>query len=422
MKLKSTRKNVLSTAGCFNLKMEDEEQGFNELFPEHPRRPLNVMLANPRENGVVEFLDAVRAGSLDEAKVIFEVKKIDPNVWLGHQGETALHTAAKNGYLDFVKYLIEAGANVNQKDGRLKVALHLASSGGHLDVVKALVEAGSCLDDIDKLGRSPLIWATAGRYVDVVQFLLTAGASITTSRNWHALHEACKAGYIELVKLLIDAGAPVNNPHQYSGCTPWSPLHIAVRHGNLDCVKLLISCGADVNSVNAGKHSPLHEAAYRGYEKITVELLLHGADPHAASNQKRTPLHEACMQGKVKTVMMLLDIGAKVNATDLVRDTPLHLALRADHAYDIAVQLTAILLQYGASPTLLGREDDMPLDIARQTCQGYCLELLEAALEKPQPLMQMCKVCVRKQLACHWDSIDELPLPVTMKTFLINGF
>ena len=84
--------------------------------------------------------------------------------------------------------------------------------------------------------------------------------------------------------------------------------------------------------------------------------------------------------GKVKTAMMLLDIGAKVNATDLVRDTPLHLALRANHAYDIAVQLTSTLLQYGASPTQLGREDDMPLDIARQTGQGYCYELLEAAL------------------------------------------
>ena len=84
--------------------------------------------------------------------------------------------------------------------------------------------------------------------------------------------------------------------------------------------------------------------------------------------------------GKVKSAVMLLDVNSKVNARDLVRDTPLHLTLRADHAYDIAVQLTSVLLQYGASTTLLGREDDMPLDIARQTGQGYCLELLQAAL------------------------------------------
>ena len=79
---------------------------------------------------------------------------------------------------------------------------------------------------------------------------------------------------------------------------------------------------------------------------------------------------------------MLLDVGNKVNGTYLVPDTLLHLTLRADHAYDIAIQLTTIMLQYGASPTLLGRDDDMPLDIARQSGQTYCLELLEMAVGK----------------------------------------
>ena len=76
---------------------------------------------------------------------------------------------------------------------------------------------------------------------------------------------------------------------------------------------------------------------------------------------------------------MLLDVNSKVNARDLVRDTPLHLALRA-YRHDITVQLTSVLLQYGASPTLLGGEDDTSLDIARQTGRESCLELLQAAL------------------------------------------
>ena len=88
----------------------------------------------------------------------------------------------------------------------------MACSAGNLDVVKVLTVAGSWLDNMDKLGRSPLIWATAGRYLEVVKFLLEAGASVTSERNWHALHEACKAGYTELVQVLVDAGATVNNP------------------------------------------------------------------------------------------------------------------------------------------------------------------------------------------------------------------
>ena len=77
-----------------------------------------------------------------------------------------------------------------------------------------LIEAGSYLDNVDKFGRSPLMWATACGYVEVVKVLLEAGASVTSQRNWHALHEACKKGLTELVQLLIDAGAPVNNPRQ----------------------------------------------------------------------------------------------------------------------------------------------------------------------------------------------------------------
>ena len=98
---------------------------------------------------------------------------------------------------------------------RRKFAIHLASSSGHADIVKILIEAGSPLDDVDRFGRSPpLMWATKGRHIEVVKVLLQAGASVTSQGNWHALHEACKAGYTELVQVLIDAAAPVNNPVQ----------------------------------------------------------------------------------------------------------------------------------------------------------------------------------------------------------------
>ena len=63
---------------------------------------------------------------------------------------------------------------------RRKFAIHLASSSGHADIVKILIEAGSPLDDVDRFGRSPLMWATKGRHIEV----------------------------------LIDAAAPVNNPVQ----------------------------------------------------------------------------------------------------------------------------------------------------------------------------------------------------------------
>ena len=49
-----------------------------------------------------------------QAKIIYDVKKPNPNV-TGSQGETALHLAARGGNLDFVTFLLEAGADVHIK-------------------------------------------------------------------------------------------------------------------------------------------------------------------------------------------------------------------------------------------------------------------------------------------------------------------
>ena len=101
-------------------------------------------------------------------------------------------------------------------------------------MVEVLIKAGCTLDDVDKFGRSPLMWATACGHVEVVKLLLKAGASVTTQGNWHALHEACKRGFIELAQLLMDAGAPVNNPRQCKSMLFTAPNeHIVQNHLNI---------------------------------------------------------------------------------------------------------------------------------------------------------------------------------------------
>ena len=46
--------------------------------------------------------------------MIYDVEEVDPNV-AEQQGETGLHLAARAGSLELVKFLLEIGADVNQK-------------------------------------------------------------------------------------------------------------------------------------------------------------------------------------------------------------------------------------------------------------------------------------------------------------------
>ncbi|KAL5457461.1 hypothetical protein EMCRGX_G034724 [Ephydatia muelleri] len=68
-------------------------------------------------------------------------------------GWCPLHAASDKGYLDIVRTLIEAGANINQVTKPLVMMtfvlqrgwspLYTASDTGHLDIVKTLIEAGA---------------------------------------------------------------------------------------------------------------------------------------------------------------------------------------------------------------------------------------------------------------------------------------
>ena len=54
-------------------------------------------------------------------------------------GDTPLHTAALNGYLDVVKVLMLQNINTEPRNNILKTPLHYAAQHGHLEVVKYLM-------------------------------------------------------------------------------------------------------------------------------------------------------------------------------------------------------------------------------------------------------------------------------------------
>ena len=83
-------------------------------------------------------------GNLEKIKEILNTKK-EENLLSkkDYLKRTILYIAARNGYYDLVKYLIEIGADINEIQSTGSTPLHAASYFGHESVVKLLLENGS---------------------------------------------------------------------------------------------------------------------------------------------------------------------------------------------------------------------------------------------------------------------------------------
>ncbi len=115
-------------------------------------------------------------------------------------------------------------------------------------------------------------------------------------------------GYAEGVKLLIEAGAGLNQ-----GCDGATPLYMASQNGRAEAVEILIQAGADLNQGTDNGATPLFIASQNGYNKVVAILLKAGADLNQARNDGTTPLFMASQKGHAEIVEIL--VNARANPT-----------------------------------------------------------------------------------------------------------
>ncbi|XP_039875678.1 ankyrin repeat domain-containing protein 39 isoform X2 [Simochromis diagramma] len=70
--------------------------------------------------------------------------------------ERGIWSAAMNGDLERVKYLVQKGTDPNLRDSAGYTALHYGSRSGHLSVCKFLLENGACASPQTPGGATPL--------------------------------------------------------------------------------------------------------------------------------------------------------------------------------------------------------------------------------------------------------------------------
>lgn len=226
---------------------------------------------------IEQFVNSIDAGDIDTFTKLLSSGKVDVNAQFyidTMEGRalqfTLLSYAVKKGQLEIIRLLLDAGASPNKatKDGAYPLHF-VAKAGEHSkEIALLLIGKGAQINVRPSYINPILIAAVKASNASVVEVLLDAGADPNVRRkdgrgDW--THEtplffAVQLGLLPIIKLLVEHGAPVNQP-PYRAVNSFmsepinSPSLLIVASLSLEgeirdaVVGYLIEKGADVNAV-----------------------------------------------------------------------------------------------------------------------------------------------------------------------------
>lgn len=170
--------------------------------------------------------------------------------------------------VDDGKRLLDAEpALINERTRLGETVLHYLTVENQLAAVSALVEDWQAnINTLNDFGASPLSEATSLGYVELVKYLVSKGARLKVENQQDSvLHAAVRSNQLELVKIILEAGAEVNEV----GDLDETALHIAAEDDNrAEIVKLLLDSGADPTATRIFDETPIAVAERSGSARV----------------------------------------------------------------------------------------------------------------------------------------------------------
>jgi ankyrin repeat protein len=293
-------------------------------------------------------------------------------------GITPLLFAVRQGFMESVRTLVQAGADVNQVSGGDKTSpLLMAVINGQFDVAKYLLEKGASPRLASENGATPLYaalnveWAPKALYPQP------------------RAYQQQKTSYLEVMQLLLDRGADPNARLKkkiwYSGYSfdlsgvdeiGATAFWRAAYASDVDAMKLLVAHGADPNVPTVkGAGRPRTADADREVKDIS------GVPPIPRGGPGITPLqaaagagygegfagnsHRFAPGGMLAAVKYLVEqLHVDVNVQDHEGNTALHhAAARGDN------EMILYLVSKGADVKVVNREGKTTVDMANGPVQ-----------------------------------------------------
>ena len=259
------------------------------------------------------------------------------------RGWTALMWAVWRGSNKVSKVLLKhgahSGAQVNLQNEHGNSALMIASEKGSADVVQKLLEHGAEVSLKNSHENTALSLAIQSNSMKTVEALLDSGAKVDYQQS---LIAACKIGFSDVVKLLLDRSElDLKDEHGRIALT------VAIENGNVEVVQVLLKSGAIVNALDDQGRSPLIFAVTRDVEHASLwvaqSLLENGAQIDYQCDDGKSALVVASEIGNLESVQFLIAHGANLNLPDKHGRTALTAAIEKEH-----FRVVQFLLEGGA--------------------------------------------------------------------------
>ena len=342
------------------------------------------------------------------------------------EGIYPVDVASVNNNQELMRFLINNGANPNQRAFDGMSPLHRAVILGNSEMVQLLLEHGKADADLptaregqESLTPLQMVVAQNGR-VPIARLLVEYGADVHARRlNGRTLLHLVES--VDMLDFLLNVGLKVDETRD-NGCTA---LHHACVSGNLPIVQRLVKAGGDPNVLSQSLFSPLHYACHEGHLDIVKWLISHGGgNPYARGDHGCVSLHVACMTKQQHVACWLMDeCNMPPSLTNRKGYDALHYACKQSPENQDAIAIVKELLRRDPTlgkgdaysvPSALHFASEWSPALCRLLVNDYGFDLMARSMLGSVPLSHATAVGTVKTIVCLVELMKEKELDLNV--------